>query len=191
MPRLRQILGLATGALMLGLAAKQLYAQASSLPFDWSAQPLTAIDGSPLPPELFAGKAVLVVNSASRCGFTPQYAGLQALWERYRDRGLVVLAVPSNDFGGQEPGSNREIAGFCERHFKIDFPMTEKAAVTGPGAHPIFAWAERVSGGKATPQWNFYKLIIDRRGTLVAWFTSMTKPSSTALAEKIESALAD
>ncbi|HSR73142.1 MAG TPA: glutathione peroxidase, partial [Kiloniellales bacterium] len=96
----------------------------------------TGIEGEVLPLSRYAGKALLVVNTASFCGFTKQYAALQELWARYRDRGLVVLGVPSNDFGGQEPGSSAEIKEFCEVNFGIDFPLTEKVAVRGPGAHP-------------------------------------------------------
>jgi len=186
---LRRMIGLATGAVALALFGQGAYAEISSQPFDWKDADLVALDGTPLPSDLFEGKVVLVVNTASRCGFTPQYAGLQDLWERYRDQGLVVLGIPSNDFGGQEPGSNEEIAGFCERRFKISFPMTEKAPVTGSAAHPVFVWANRVSGGKASPQWNFYKLLVGRDGTLAAWFTSMTTPQSTAVTQRIEEAL--
>jgi glutathione peroxidase len=102
-----------------------------------------SIDGNPLPLSRYAGKAVLVVNTASMCGYTPQYADLEALWQRYRDRGLVVLGVPSNDFGGQEPGSAEQIKDFCEVNFAIDFPLTEKQVVTGPKAHPFYQWAAR------------------------------------------------
>ena len=104
----------------------------------------TAIDGAPLPLKSFAGKAVLIVNTASQCGFTPQYAALQDLWTRYRDKGFVLLGVPSNDFGGQEPGTAAEIKEFCEVNFSVDFPLTEKVAVTGEGAHPFYAWAGRL-----------------------------------------------
>lgn len=184
-----RLLRLAAGALLLSTAAGSAYAQISPQPLDWSQLALIGIDGQPLSPETFAGKTVLVVNTASRCGFTPQYEGLQALWERYRDRGLVVLAVPANDFGGQEPGSNEEIAGFCQKRFQVSFPMTEKAHVVGQDQHPIFAWAERVSGGRSTPQWNFYKLLIAPDGRLDAWYTSMTTPLSPALVERIEALL--
>ncbi len=180
---------LAVGAALLSVAADSAYAETSQQPFDWSSTTLTAVSGEPLDGELFQGKTVLVVNTASRCGFTPQYAGLQSLWERYRERGLVVLAVPANDFGRQEPGSNEEIAGFCEARFQISFPITQKATVVGPDAHPIFAWAARVSNGKARPQWNFYKLLIDHNGRLDAWFTSMTTPQSSKLTQRIEALL--
>ncbi|MEO1193144.1 MAG: glutathione peroxidase [Pseudomonadota bacterium] len=180
---------MAAGALLLSVSSG-VAADTSQQPFNWSNANLTALSGEPLPPELFEGKAVLVVNTASRCGFTPQYAGLQELFERYQDQGLVVLGVPANDFGGQEPGSNEEIAGFCERRFSISFPMTEKATVIGANAHPIFAWASRVTGGKAQPQWNFYKFLIDRDGQLDSWFTSLSKPQSPKITQRIEAALA-
>ncbi|GAB5469434.1 MAG: glutathione peroxidase [Rhodospirillales bacterium] len=187
---LTRLTKLAAGALLLSASATGAYAELSDQPFDWSEATLTGLHGEPLPASLFEGKTVLVVNTASQCGFTPQYAGLQALWERYGDRGFVVLGVPANDFGRQEPGSNAEIAGFCERRFAITFPMTEKTTVVGAAAHPIFAWAARVSDGKANPQWNFYKLLIDRDGKLDSWFTSLSKPESKSVTARIEAVLA-
>ncbi len=106
----------------------------------------TSIEGEPMPASGFAGKAVLVVNTASFCGFTKQYDGLQALWEKYREKGLVVLGIPSNDFGAQEPGTSEEIQTFCTTNFAIDFPMTEKAVVKGPDAHPFYKWAAEKVG---------------------------------------------
>ena len=111
-----------------------------------------SIEGGELPLSDFAGKAVLVVNTASRCGFTPQYSELQELWSRYRSRGLVVLGVPSNDFGGQEPGTKAEIKTFCEVNFDVDFPMTDKVRVKGDEAHPFYAWAGQELGGLAKPR---------------------------------------
>jgi len=149
----------------------------------------TSIDGTPLPMEQFAGKAVLVVNTASRCGFTPQYDGLQALWDTYRDKGLVVLGVPSNDFGGQEPGSEAEIKEFCTVNFSINFPMTEKEVVSGSKAHPFYVWAREQVGFIGSPKWNFHKYLIGPDGTLVDWFSSMTGPDADRLVSAIESAL--
>ena len=106
----------------------------------------TRIEGGPLPLSDFKGKAVLVVNTASRCGYTPQYTGLQKLWRTYRDKGLVVLGVPSNDFGGQEPGSNEEIGRFCEATFDVTFPLAERQDVSGAGAHPRYRWAAAQTG---------------------------------------------
>ena len=116
----------------------------------------TSIDGGPLPLSDFKGKAILVVNTASECGYTPQYKDLQALWQRYRDRGLVVVGVPSNDFGGQEPGTEAEIKRFCERQYAVDLPLTAKEHVTDQDAHPFYRWAAEVAGEAAGPRWNNY-----------------------------------
>jgi glutathione peroxidase len=144
----------------------------------------TTIDGAALPLAAFKGKAVLVVNTASECGLTPQYRGLQALWEKYKGRGLVVLGVPCNDFGGQEPGSEAEIKGFCARTYKVDFPLTAKNAVVGARAHPFYQWA--LAQGGAAPQWNFHKYLIDGAGALAATFASGVDPGDKALAAAIE-----
>ena len=149
----------------------------------------TSIDGAPLPLKQFEGKAVLVVNTASRCGFTHQYADLQVLWERYRDRGLGVLGVPSNDFGGQEPGSEAEIKEFCEVNFDIDFPMTSKVHVTGDAAHPFYRWAGDQLGAMAKPRWNFHKYLIAPDGRLVDWFSTVTSPDADKLSRAIEAQL--
>lgn len=149
----------------------------------------TAIEGGELPMATFKGKAVLVVNTASQCGFTPQYEGLQALWQAYRDRGLIVLGVPSNDFGGQEPGSNAEIKKFCEINFQVDFPMTEKVAVKGAGAHPFYKWAADELGALATPKWNFHKYLVGPDGRLVNWFSTPTGPDALRLRNAIEKVL--
>lgn len=149
----------------------------------------TSIDGKPLPLSTFAGKAVLVVNTASQCGFTPQYAELEALWQRHRDRGLVVLGVPSNDFGAQEPGSNTEIRAFCTDNFDVDFPMTEKVKVSGPDAHPFYQWAATQAGALGVPRWNFHKYLITPDGRLADWFSSVTKPSAPRVVKAIEAVL--
>ena len=148
-----------------------------------------AIDGSALPLSDFRGKALLVVNTASQCGYTPQYADLVTVWRRYRDRGLVVLGVPSNDFGGQEPGSAAQIKRFCEVNFDVDFPLTAKAAVIGDGAHPLYRWLADELGAASTPKWNFHKYLIAADGRPVAAFPSQVKPTDTGLAAAIEQAL--
>lgn len=146
----------------------------------------TSIEGSPLPLASFEGKTVLVVNTASRCGFTKQYGGLQTVWKRYRDRGLVVLGVPSNDFGNQEPGTAAEIKNFCEVNFDVDFPMADKVHVKGENAHPFYRWAARKLGPNAKPRWNFHKYLIAPDGKLVAWFSTTTSPTSTEVTRTIE-----
>ncbi|MEM9751422.1 MAG: glutathione peroxidase [Pseudomonadota bacterium] len=147
------------------------------------------IDGAELPLSAYEGKAVLVVNTASRCGFTPQYDGLQSLWESYRDQGLVVLGVPSNDFGAQEPGSNAEIKEFCEVNFDVDFPLAAKADVTGGDAHPFYQWAAAQLGDDARPRWNFHKYLVAPDGTLAAWFGSNVEPTSKPVTRAVETAL--
>ena len=149
----------------------------------------TSIEGRPLPMETFRGKAVLLVNTASRCGFTHQYGDLQATWERYRERGLVVLGVPSNDFGGQEPGTETEIKEFCEVNFSVDFPMTSKVHVRGDRSHPFYRWAVSELGTTAKPRWNFHKYLIAPDGQLVDWFSTPTSPTSERVTRAIEAHL--
>lgn len=146
----------------------------------------TSIDGAPLPLSQYRGKIVLVVNTASRCGFTSQYAGLQDLWERYRNRGLVVLGVPSNDFGNQEPGSEEEIKRFCKESFGVDFPMTSKVSVKGSAVHPFYAWVAGLLGSSGAPSWNFQKYLIGPDGRLISWYPPMTSPKSIILKRAIE-----
>jgi glutathione peroxidase len=148
-----------------------------------------AIDGQPLPLSRFEGQAVLVVNTASQCGFTSQYAGLQSLHRKYRDRGLVVLGVPSNDFGGQEPGSSAEIQQFCDSQYGIDFHLAEKVRVIGDEAHPFFLWAAEEMGPLAQPRWNFHKYLIAPDGRLVDWFSSATEPEAHSVCHSIETHL--
>lgn len=146
------------------------------------------IEGGALPLDSFAGQPVLLVNTASLCGFTPQYEGLQALWQKYRDRGLIVLGVPSDDFGGQEPGSAEDIQQFCTVNYDIDFPMTEKVKIRGEDAHPYYQWVA-AQGALKAPRWNFYKHLIDADGNLVDWFASTTKPNAPKLIAAIEAQL--
>lgn len=149
----------------------------------------TAIEGGTLPLSQFKGRAILVVNTASRCGFTPQYKDIQALWQRYRDRGLVVLGVPSNDFGGQEPGTEQEIKQFCEVNFDVDFPLTTKTRVKGPDAHPFYKWAAKELGEAATPRWNFHKYLVAPDGRLVDWFSTPTSPTADKVIKAVEAVL--
>ena len=149
----------------------------------------TSIAGEPLPLAQFQGRTVLLVNTASQCGHTPQYKGLQSLYCTYRDRGLIVLGVPSNDFGGQEPGANGEIKTFCESHFGIEFPLTGKVKVSGEEAHPFFQWAAKEMGPLAQPRWNFHKYLIAPDGRLVDWFSSATEPEASSVCHSIETNL--
>ncbi len=134
---------------------------------------------------------VLLANTASLCGFTPQYADLQAVWERYRDRGLTVVGVPTNDFGGQEPGSAAEIKEFCEVNFAVDFPLTAKVTTRGADQHPFFAAVEASLGSAALPRWNFHKYLIDADGRIVAEWPSHVRPTGPEITRAIEGALAD
>lgn len=147
------------------------------------------IDGGELSLEAHAGSVLLIVNTASRCGFTPQYRDLQGLWERYRERGLVVIGVPSNDFGAQEPGSENEIASFCEVNYSVSFPMTRKAQVIGESAHPFYQWISSEAGEDAAPKWNFHKYLIATDGSLAGIFPSKTGPLETGLLAEIEKLL--
>jgi glutathione peroxidase len=149
----------------------------------------TSIDGKPVALSQFKGKAVLVVNTASACGLTPQYKGLEALWRAYKDKGLVVLGVPSNDFGAQEPGTEGEIRTFCETHFGVDFPMTSKVAVIGGSAHPFYQWAAKELGEGGAPRWNFHKYLIGKDGALAGTFGSRTEPEAAEVKSAIEEAL--
>jgi len=145
-----------------------------------------ALDGSPMPLSQFKGKVILVVNTASKCGFTPQYKGLEALYLKYKDKGLVIIGVPSNDFGQQEPGSAAEIKQFCALNYGVTFPMTAKQVVSGNNAHPFYLWAYSVLGFGSAPKWNFHKYLIDTNGRVVDYFASTTAPDSDKLAAAIE-----
>ena len=148
-----------------------------------------AIEGGDLPMTRFAGHPVLVVNTASFCGYTPQYNGLQALYDRYRDRGLVVLGVPSQDFGGQEYDEAGKVKEFCEVNFAIDFPMTDITVVRGVGAHPFYAWARQALGPAKAPSWNFHKYLIGPDGSAVAAFATRVRPDAPEVLSAIEALL--
>lgn len=169
-----------------GFAVSMPLRAAPANAYDFS---FTSIEGVPLPLSDYRGKVVMVVNTASFCGFTGQYAGLQGLWERYRERGLIVLGVPSNDFGSQEPGTEAEIKTFCETEFAVDFPLTEKQQVKGEGAHAFYRWASDTLGSRNAPRWNFHKYLIGRDGSLAGSFGTLTGPESGKLVTAIESLL--
>ena len=138
--------------------------------------------------EAYAGKVVLVVNTASKCGNTPQYEGLERLYEEYGDKGLVVLGFPSNDFMGQEPGTEEQIQEFCRLTYKVKFPMFEKVSVKGTGAHPFFVALAEAAG--TYPTWNFHKFLIGRDGKLITQFSPRTQPYDERVVGEIRSALA-
>ena len=151
-----------------------------------------SIDGRAAPLAQWRGQVLLVVNTASRCGFTPQFAGLEALWQRYRDRGLVVVGFPSNEFGGQDPGSNDEIASFCQLNYGVSFPMMAKVKVNGAEADPLWKWltaeARGVLGTQAV-KWNFTKFLVGRDGRPIKRYAPTDSPAS--LAADIEKALSE
>lgn len=185
---------------------KQLWRTAASLIAMWMAAPSLApsnevagsaydfsfksIDGRTIALSDWRGKAILVVNTASFCGYTKQYAGLQSLWAKYEHAGLVVLGVPSNDFANQEPKSEREIKSFCEGAFGVTFPLTAKQHVTGADAHPFYKWAAEAMGPAGVPNWNFHKYLIGRDGRLVRSFSTKLDPQSEEIESEIEKALA-
>ena len=144
------------------------------------------IDGKELDLNQLRGKTVLIVNVASKCGFTKQYSELQILYEQYKEKGLVVIGIPSNQFGGQEPGSNEEIKNFCETNFNITFPMTDKVEVKGENAHEIYLWAKKNYGKSTVPKWNFHKILINKEGKIQDTFSSFTTPLSDKIIKQIE-----
>tara|TARA_B110000914_G_scaffold166168_1_gene146713 strand:- start:61 stop:603 length:543 start_codon:yes stop_codon:yes gene_type:complete len=144
-----------------------------------------SVEGNTINLADYKDKVILVVNVASRCGFTNQYEGLQTLWSEYKDKGLVVIGVPSNNFR-QEPGTNKEIKNFCESTFGIDFLITEKISVKGDDAHSFFTWAKKNYGSSAVPKWNFHKIIIGKDGKVAETFSSITKPTSKKFISSIE-----
>lgn len=151
----------------------------------------TLMDNKPMPLSQFKGKVILVVNTASNCGFTPQFKGLETLYRTYKDKGLVIIGVPSNDFGGQEPGNEKEISDFCSVNYGVTFPMTAKEVVSGSKAHPFYLFAKQTLGFGTAPKWNFHKYLINRKGELIDYFYSTTAPDSTRMTKAIEKALAD
>jgi glutathione peroxidase len=150
------------------------------------------IDGQPASLAAFKGKVVLLVNVASKCGHTPQYAGLEALYQKYKDKGLVVVGIPANNFGGQEPGTNEEIKTFCTRTYNVTFPMMSKVSVKGSDIAPLYAYLTSPAANPATAgdvKWNFTKFLVGRDGKIVARFEPAVKPDTPELAAAVESAL--
>jgi glutathione peroxidase len=146
--------------------------------YDFTAETL---DGKPAPLSDWKDKVVLIVNTASKCGFTPQYEGLEALYKKYRDRGLVVLGFPCNQFGAQEPGNAEEIANFCSLTYEVDFPMMRKIDVNGPATHPLYAYLKKAKKGilgSEGVKWNFTKFLVDRKGEVVGRYAPTDTPAS-------------
>ena len=137
----------------------------------------------------FKGKTILLVNVASECGFTKQYTGLQTLYEKYKDKDFLVIGVPSNQFGGQEPGSNKQIKDFCETNFNITFPITDKVDVKGKNSHELYKWAKENYGNSTVPKWNFHKILINKEGKIQDTFNSFITPLSDKIIKQIELAL--
>jgi glutathione peroxidase len=149
----------------------------------------TSIDDKEINLSDLKGKVILVVNTASKCGFTPQYEGLQDLYKKYKDKGLIIIGVPSADFANQEFSQASQVKEFTEKEFNITFPITTIQKVKGRQAHPFYLWANSNAGFIGSPKWNFHKYLIDKNGNLTAWFSSATKPNSKKITNKIEELL--
>jgi glutathione peroxidase len=175
--------------MLLGMALGAMAFAASSV-YDFT---LNSIDGAPTPLSTFKGKVVLLVNVASKCGYTPQYAGLEKLYESYKDKGFVIVGVPANNFGAQEPGTNEEIKTFCSRTYNVTFPMMSKVSVKGSDKTPLYQY---LTDGSTNPKsageikWNFTKFLVDKKGNIAARFESAVTPDSAELVKAIEQALA-
>ena len=182
---MRKLIGLAVAAasVFAGASAIAPAATPGGSAYDFT---FGAIEGGDLPLASFRGKVLLVVNTASFCGFTEQYAALQALWTRYGEQGLVVIGVPSNDFGGQEPKGEAEIKSFCTGAFNVTFPLTAKTVVAGAAAHPFYKWA----AAAGAPRWNFHKYLIGRDGRIVSSIPTTVAPDAKVVVRAIEAALA-
>jgi glutathione peroxidase len=150
---------------------------------------INSINGEELDLSSFKGKTILLVNVASKCGFTNQYDDLQKIYDDFKDKGLIVIGIPTNQFGGQEPGSEKEIKNFCETNFNITFPMTSKYEVKGANAHPIYIWAKDTFGKSTVPKWNFHKILINKNGVIVDTFASFTGPMSKKIINKLNQIL--
>ena len=172
--------------IMISISGNNVYAKYEKLAYNFNFKDL---DGTNLSLSEYKNKIIVVVNVASQCGFTNQYEDMQKIWEKYQNKGLIILGVPSNDFGSQEPGTNKEIKNFCEAKFGISFPMTEKVSVKGSNAHPFYLWAKENHGKSAIPKWNFHKIIINKEGKVSETFSSITNPSSKKFLNSIKKLL--
>ena len=177
--------------LILGLSVLMFFFKNTALAnyekifFDFK---IDGISGKVLDLDQYKNKVVLLVNTASYCGFTKQYADLQKLWDQYNSKGLIIIGVPSNSFN-QEKKSEEDVKNFCEVNFNINFPLTSITDVKGDNAHEIFKWAEKNHGKSAVPKWNFHKILINKQGKIEETFSSFTNPTSDKLIKKIENIL--
>ena len=171
---------------MISLFGNETNAKYEKLAYEFS---FNDLDGSNINLSEFKNKVIVIINVASQCGFTNQYEDMQKIWEKYQKNDLILIGVPSNDFGNQEPGSSKEIKNFCESKFGITFLMTEKVSVKGDSAHPFFLWAKKNHGKTAVPKWNFHKIIIDKSGKVAETFSSITNPSSNKFISSLEKLL--
>ena len=171
--------------IMFGLFSK-VSANYTKLAYDFE---FNDIEGNIIKLSDYKNKVIVVVNVASRCGFTNQYEDLQKLWDKYKKKGLIVIGLPSNQFGGQEPGSNTEIKNFCEVNFNVNFPLTTKINVKGENINSIYKWALENYGKKASPKWNFYKILINKEGKIEKTYSSITNPMSKKITSEIEKLL--
>ena len=160
----------------------KLIAENSGVAYDYT---FDGIDGNQIKLSDYKDKVIVVVNVASRCGYTPQYEDLQTLYNKYKNKDLIVIGIPTNNFK-QEPGTNDQIKNFCETNFGITFPMTEKIDVIGANSHPFYKWAKKDFGIGAIPKWNFHKIIVGKNGNIEDTFASFTKPTSKKFIKLIE-----
>lgn len=171
---------------MISLFGNSVKAEYKVLAYEFN---FNNIDGNLLKLSDYENKVIVVINVASQCGFTNQYSDMQKVWDVYKSKDVIILGVPSNDFGKQEPGNNKEIKNFCESKFGISFPMTEKVIVKGENAHPFYIWAKENHGKSAVPKWNFHKIIINKNGKVEETFSSIINPSSKKFLTALENTI--
>jgi len=186
----RTMLAAALAAVAGPIATRTALAQAAMSRITAYAFSFKALDGGDIRLAEYTGRPILIVNTASLCGYTPQYAGLQELWTEFHDRGLMIIGVPSNDFGGQEPGGATEIAETANHQYGVTFPIAAKAVVKGPNAHPFYKWAADARP-KEVPSWNFHKYLVGRDGYLAEAFASAVEPQDTRVKTAIARSLAE
>ena len=186
----RTVITAALAALARAMSPRLALAQPAMSRITAYAFSFPALSGGDIRLSDYAGRPLIVVNTASLCGFTPQYAGLQQLWSEFHERGLTIVGVPSNDFGGQEPGGATEIAQTAQHQYGVTFPIAAKAVVKGPNAHPFYKWAAELRP-RDVPRWNFHKYLIGRNGYIAEVFTESVEPADTRVKTAIARALAE